>query len=187
MRKSTRILLTVAVAAAALGAGSYVQLTRYSVDAPAARAPAALARMELPDLAGKPVTIAAWPDKVLVINFWATWCAPCRREIPGLISIQGKHAANGVQVVGIAVDQVDKVREYAKEIGINYPILIAGMEGATLARELGNKTGALPFTIVMDRGGKLVKSHLGLITEEELETLLGPLLESAAKDSGKIG
>jgi thiol-disulfide isomerase/thioredoxin len=184
MRKSTRILLTVAVAAAALGAGAYVQRTRYSVDAPAAGAagaPPALARLTLPDLAGKPVTIAAWPDKVLVINFWATWCTPCRREIPGLINIQAKNAANGVQVVGIAIDQVDKVRGYAKEIGINYPILIAGMEGASLTRELGNKTGALPFTVVLNRDRTLVKSHLGLITEEEIQELLGPLLANSAK------
>ena len=181
MRKSTRIVLTVAVAAAALGAGSYLQLTRFSVDPPATGAPAALTRMTLPDLTGKPVTLAAWPDKVLVINFWATWCTPCRREIPGLINIQTKHAANGVQVVGIAVDQVDKVREYAKEIGINYPLLIAGMEGASLTRELGNKSGALPFTVVLNRDGTLLKSHLGLITEEELQDLLRPLLANSAK------
>lgn len=170
-----------AVAAAALGAGSYVQLMRSSTDPPASGAPAALLRMALPDLAGKPVTLAAWRGKVLVINFWGTWCAPCRREIPGLISIQRKHASNGVQVVGIAVDQEDKVQEYAKEIGINYPVLVAGMEGATLARELGNKSGALPFTVVLDHGGKVILSHLGLITAEELEKLLGPLIAEAAK------
>ncbi len=170
-----------AVAAAALGAGIYFQLARYSTDAPADATPAALATLELPDLTGKPVTFATWQGKVLVVNFWGTWCAPCRMEIPGLISVQSKHAANGVQVVGIAVDQADKVQEYAKEIGINYPILIAGMEGAALARNLGNKTGALPFTVVLDRDGKLVKSHLGLITAEELEKLLGPLLADTAK------
>jgi len=179
MRRPAKIILTVVVAAAALGAGLYVQLTRYSTDPPASEAPAALARMALPDLAGKPVTLAAWQGKILVINFWATWCTPCRREIPGLIAIQREHAANSVQVVGIAVDQADKVQAYAKEIGINYPILVAGMEGAALSRELGNKTGALPFTVVLDRNGKLIKSHLGLITEEELGKLLGPLIADA--------
>jgi thiol-disulfide isomerase/thioredoxin len=177
MHRGARILLTAAVAATALGAGVYVQLSRLSPDSPAPGTPAALARIELPDLTGKPVTLAAWQGKVLVINFWATWCAPCRREIPGLIGIQRKHAANGVQVVGIAVDQVDKVREYAKEIGINYPVLVAGMDGSTIARDLGNRTGALPFTVVLDRTGKLVKSHLGLITEEELDKLLDKLRE----------
>jgi len=181
MRRPAKVLLTVAVAATALAVGGYVGLMRYSTHAPAGGAAAALARMALPDLAGKPVTVAAWKGKVLVVNFWATWCTPCRREIPGLISIQGKYAANGLQIVGIAVDQADKVRQYAKEMGINYPILIAGMEGADLARELGNRTGALPFTLVLDRGGRVVDTHLGLITEEELEKLLEPLLADVAK------
>jgi thiol-disulfide isomerase/thioredoxin len=181
MRRAARVLLTAAVAATALGAGVYVQLTRLSPESPAQGTPAALARIQLPDLAGKPVTLAAWQGKVLVINFWATWCGPCRQEIPGLIGIQRKHAANGVQVVGIAVDQADKVQKYAKEIGINYPVLVAGMDGANLARDLGNRTGALPFTVVLDRTGKLVKSHLGLITEQELDTLLGTLPQDSAK------
>jgi peroxiredoxin len=83
--------------------------------------------------------------------------------------------------VGIAVDQADKVQKYAQQIGINYPVLVAGMEGSTLARDLGNRTGALPFTVVLDRTGKLVKSHLGLITEEELDKLLGTLAPDTAK------
>jgi thiol-disulfide isomerase/thioredoxin len=122
-----------------------------------------------------------------VINFWATWCAPCRQEIPGLIGIQRKHAANGVQVVGIAVDQADKVQQYAREIGINYPVLVAGMDGSTLARDLGNRTGALPFTVVLDRAGKLIKSHLGLITEEELDKLLDKLPGTVPPNSAKSG
>jgi len=187
MHKAAKILLTAAVAATALGAGVYVQLTRLSPDSPAPGTPAALARIALPDLTGKPVTLAAWQGKVLVINFWATWCAPCRQEIPGLISIQRKHAANGVQVVGIAVDQADKVQKYAKEIGINYPILVAGMDGSTLARDLGNRTGALPFTVVLDRAGKLIKSHLGLITEEELDKLLDNLPRTHPLDAAKSG
>ena len=127
------------------------------------------------------VAFADWKGKVLVVNFWATWCAPCRQEIPGLISVQGKYAANGLQVVGIAVDQADKAQAFAKDVGINYPVLVAGMEGASLARNLGNRTGALPFTLVLDRGGTPVKAHLGLITEEELDRLLGPLLADVAK------
>jgi thiol-disulfide isomerase/thioredoxin len=182
MRKPAKILLAVVVAAAALAAGGYVGLTRYGTDAPADGAQVVLERTALPDLAGKQVNLGAWKGKVLVVNFWATWCTPCRREIPGLIGIQSKHAANGLQIVGIAVDQADKVRAYAKEMGINYPILVAGMEGASLSRELGNRTGALPFTLVLDRDGKVMKSHLGMITPEELEKLLDPLLAETAKN-----
>jgi len=181
MRSPAKALLIVAVAAAALAAGGYVGLKRYSTDAPSDGAAAVLAQTVLPDLAGKQVALDMWQGKVLVVNFWATWCAPCRQEIPGLIETQRKHAANGLQVVGIAVDQADKVQAYAKEMGINYPLLVAGMEGASLSRKLGNRTGALPFTLVLARDGRVAKSHLGLITTKELDDLLNPLLADSAK------
>jgi thiol-disulfide isomerase/thioredoxin len=181
MGRTARIALGAAVAVVALGAGLYVQLIRYQTEAPAEAGVAALMRAELPDLAGKRLTLAAWDGKVRVVNFWATWCAPCRQEIPGLIAVQREHAANGVQVVGIAVDQVDKVREYAKEIGINYPVLVAGMEGVDLVRAAGNRTGALPFTVILDATGKVAKTHLGLITAEELGAILAPLRTKSAK------
>ncbi len=180
MRKSVAIGLTVAVGAVAIVLGAYVGLRHYGPDAPGEGA-AVLVRTELPDLAGKPTTLAAWQGKVRVVNFWATWCTPCRKEIPGLIEVQRKLAANGVQVVGIAVDQADKVQAYAKEMGIDYPILVAGMGGADLSRKVGNRTGALPFTVVLDRAGKAVNSHLGIITAEELEKILAPLLAEGAK------
>lgn len=171
--KVVTILLTGVVAILALAAGIYVQLERTRLDTPEV---SALTRVRLPDLEGNIRTIGEWKGKILLVNFWATWCPPCRQEIPGLIRIQEKHAANGVQVVGIAVDQVDKVRPYAAEIGIRYPILIAGIEALDLARQLGNKSGALPFTVVLDRSGKVVKTHLGLLTEADLEALIAPLL-----------
>lgn len=180
MRKFTAIALTVAVGAVAIVLGAYVGVRHYGPDAPGEGA-ATLVRTELPDLAGKRTTLAAWQGKVRVVNFWATWCTPCRKEIPGLIAVQRKLAANGVQVVGIAVDQADKVRAFAKEMRIDYPILVAGMGGAELSRKVGNRTGALPFTIVLDRAGNAVTSHLGLITAEELEKILIPLLSESAK------
>jgi len=180
MRKSAAITLTVAVGAVAIALGAYIGLRHYGPDAPGDGA-AALAQTELPDLTGQRTTLAAWQGKVRVVNFWATWCTPCRQEIPGLIAVQRKLAANGVQIVGIAVDNADKVRDYAKEMGINYPILVAGMEGATLSRMVGNRTGALPFTIVLDRAGNAVQSHLGLISADQLEKILAPLLTEGAK------
>lgn len=79
-------------------------------------------------------------------------------------------------MIGIAIDRADKVRTYAAEMKIAYPILIAGFDALEIARQLGNKSGALPFTVVLDRNGGLVKTHLGLLTEAELEALLAPLL-----------
>jgi thiol-disulfide isomerase/thioredoxin len=171
MNRSTRIALGCTVAAIALGAGVFVQLIRYTTETP--DGVAALARTALPDLSGKPRTLDAWTGKIRVVNFWATWCAPCRKEIPELIAFQRENAANSVQVVGIAVDQVDKVQTYAKAMGINYPVLVAGTGGVDLARQAGNPTGALPFTIVLDRGGKVISTHLGALTGEELRKLLG--------------
>lgn len=180
MGKAAKIVLGVAVAVTALGAGIYLQLTRHATDA-STEGVAVLTRTALPDLSGKRLTLAAWKGKVLVVNFWATWCAPCRKEIPGLISVQRENAANGAQVVGIAVDQADNVQAFAKELGINYPVLIAGMDGVDLVRKVGNPTGALPFTIVLDRSGKVVMTHLGLVSEQELRKLLVPLVADAAK------
>jgi thiol-disulfide isomerase/thioredoxin len=179
MSRSASIALGIAVAAIALGAGIYVQLIRYTTGTPAGVA--ALARTPLPDLAGKPLTLDAWTGKIRVVNFWATWCTPCRKEIPELIAFQRENAPNGVQVVGIAVDQVDKVQSYAKEMGINYPVLVAGMGGVDLARQAGNSSGALPFTIVLGRDGKVISTHLGAVTGGELRKLLGPLSADAAK------
>jgi thiol-disulfide isomerase/thioredoxin len=179
MSRSARIALGIAVAAVALGAGVYVQLMRYTTDTPPGIV--ALVRTSLPDLAGKPLTLDSWQGKLRVVNFWATWCAPCRKEIPELISFQRENAANGVQVVGIAVDQVDKVQNYARDMGINYPVLVAGMAGVDLARQAGNPTGALPFTIVLSRDGKVISTHLGALTGAELQKLLGPLVTDAPK------
>jgi thiol-disulfide isomerase/thioredoxin len=113
---------------------------------------------------------------VVVVNFWASWCAPCREEIPGLVKIQQKLAANGLQVVGIAVDSVDKSRQAAAEMAISYPVLVAEVRIIDLTRRLGNRAGGLPFTLVLDREGRLVTAHLGLLTAAQLERLVIPLL-----------
>jgi thiol-disulfide isomerase/thioredoxin len=181
MSRGSRIAFGIAVAVIALGAGIHIQLTRYATDTPTGVA--ALAQTTLPDLAGKPLTVDSWKGKVRVVNFWATWCAPCRKEIPELIAFQREHSANGIQIVGIAVDQVDKVQNYAKEMGVNYPILVAGMAGVELARQAGNPTGALPFTIALDRDGAVLGTHLGALTGEQLRKLLG----LPVADAGKSG
>lgn len=174
--KAAQLALVAVVAAGALAAGVFVALERTRLDPPGANAVSALTSARYRDLHGRERTLQEWQGKIRVVNFWATWCPPCRQEIPGLIRIQEKHAPSGVQVVGIAVDQVDNVQPYAAEIGIPYPILIAGIEALDIARALGNKAGALPFTVVLDRNGNVVKSHLGLMTEADLDAVLAPLL-----------
>jgi thiol-disulfide isomerase/thioredoxin len=120
--------------------------------------------------------MSQWRGKVLVVNFWATWCAPCREEIPALMRVQHKYASNGVQFVGIAVDNVSKVRDYAKEMRIDYVLLIGGMETLGVTKDLGNRAEVLPFTVVLDRAGKVVYAHAGALTDALLGAVLTPLL-----------
>src|SRR5262249_62096149 len=117
-----------------------------------------------------------WHGKVLVINFWATWCAPCRREIPEFVRLQERHGARGLQFVGIALDQPQPVGEFAREFHINYPLLIGGLETMALMRESGNRAGVLPFTLILDRQGKVARTHRGGLKESTLETTIQPLL-----------
>ena len=137
---------------------------------------AALLALVLPDLAGRPQRLAQWRGKVLVVNFWATWCGPCRQEMPHFVRTQAANASNGLQFVGIAVDQADKAREFAAELGVNYPILVGGYGAIELSRDLGNSVAALPFTVVLDRRGEVAWSHLGAVKEPQFDALIAKLL-----------
>lgn len=132
----------------------------------------------LVDLAGKPRPAAEWDGQVLVWNFWATWCAPCREEIPLLIATREKYKALGVEIVGIAIDNAAKVREFSASFSISYPVLLAGSDGLDLMRKLGNNSGGLPYTVVVDQKGKVVHRKLGALKAGDLEAILGPLTKS---------
>jgi thiol-disulfide isomerase/thioredoxin len=140
----------------------------------------AVLALVLPDVDGRDQPLAQWRGKVLIVNFWATWCAPCREEMPQFIAVQKREGANGVQFVGIAVDQADKVRDFAKEIGLNYPALIGGLGAIELSKALGNDLAALPFTIVLDRAGRVAHTQLGPLKAPQLDALLKDLLHAAA-------
>ncbi len=163
------------VAILAGAAGFY--LSRANLVSPVAEGAAQrLMRTALPDPAGTPQPMSKWRGKVLVVNFWATWCAPCRQEIPALIQVQHKHASNGVQFVGIAIDNAVKVKEFAVEMHIDYPLLIGDVATLALSKELGNRAEVLPFTVVLDRAAKVTYSHVGALTEAKLSEVLRPLL-----------
>ncbi|HEY7760788.1 MAG TPA: TlpA disulfide reductase family protein [Burkholderiales bacterium] len=178
MSRAAQAWLLGAVAVAALVAGVLLRPTpRGLAPSPVPEAAGAtLLQTTLPDLAGTPQRLDQWKGKVLVVNFWATWCAPCRDEIPALVTLQRELGGQGLQVVGIAIDQLDKVRPYAAEMGINYPILIGELGAIDLARQAGNELGALPFTVVLDRNGHAVRGELGRVTEAKLAALVRPLL-----------
>ena len=130
----------------------------------------------LADVAGGTREIGQWRGGVIVINYWATWCAPCREEIPVFVRMQERYRDRGLQFVGIAFDQPDKVAAFASEFRINYPLLIAGLESLEQLRQAGNRAGVLPYTLVIDRKGKLVSRETGGLKEPRLERLIQPLL-----------
>lgn len=175
MPRAGRVVALAGVAALALAGGVYFALEQRAAAVDAA-AVSALTRTVFPDLAGNQVSLERWQGKVLVVNLWASWCPPCREEIPGLVRVQQKFASNGVQIVGIAFDSAAKSRQAANELGINYPVLVAGLEGIDLVRKLGNRAGGLPYTLVLDRRGMAVATHLGILSEADLERILTPLL-----------
>lgn len=164
-----------AVAAVAGLAGYY--FNRSSLIAPPAEdAAQRLMAAPLSDLSGKPQTLSQWRGKVLVVNFWATWCVPCIEEIPALKKVQRQYESKGVKIVGIALDNVAKVRDFAEDMRIDYALLIAGMESLSLVKDLGNRAGVLPFSVVLDRSGQVVHAHAGTLTEASLAAILAPIL-----------
>ena len=137
---------------------------------------AELLSASFPDLSGRPVRLSEWQGRPLVCNFWASWCEPCREELPLLDAAQRQHAAIGLQIVGIAADNAVNIREFVKTVKISYPILIAGVAGVDLMRRLGNRAGVLPFTVAADAAGRLRQRKLGAYSAVELETELARLL-----------
>jgi thiol-disulfide isomerase/thioredoxin len=129
------------------------------------------------DLSGQPRRLVDWRGKALLVNFWATWCAPCREEIPLLDAAQQQYASRGLQVVGIAIDNAANVRQYATSMKIDYPLLLADSAAVGLMRSLGNASGGLPFTVLLDRSGRLVDRRLGPYSAAELQAAVATLLQ----------
>ena len=144
--------------------------------APTAVSGDTLATATFADLSGKPQRLDQWRGKVLVVNFWATWCPPCLKEIPEFIRMQARYRDQGLQFVGVAVDQPEKVAPFVEKMGFNYPVLVGALEAVELLRTLGNQHGGLPFTVVFDRKGTFVAAELGGLTEVKLSRVVEPLL-----------
>lgn len=130
----------------------------------------------LPDLQGNLRTAKEWEGKVMIINFWATWCAPCRREMPALAELYKTYKHKGLTIIGIALDTPSNVQNFVNDIKINYPILIAENEGISLAKAYGNQFGVLPYSVVIDRSRNIVQRHAGELIYNEVEVLIKPLL-----------
>jgi thiol-disulfide isomerase/thioredoxin len=137
--------------------------------------PARLPDFSLKDLTGKSIRISAWSGKSLVINFWATWCAPCRREIPLLKSIAAEWAGRDLKVLGIAVDYPDKVRDFAGQFKIDYPVLVGDQDALDIAAKFGMASPAFPFTVFTDRRGEVVALFVGELHRPQVDFILSEL------------
>lgn len=130
----------------------------------------------LPDTAGKPRRIEEWDGQIVVLNFWATWCVPCREEIPMLVALQQDLADRGVSIVGIAVDSPDNVAKFEHDFGMNYPSLLAAKEVIELGKRYGNGVGALPYTVVIGRDKIIKFTRLGQVDRAGMDEAINPLL-----------
>lgn len=165
MKRRAALVGGVAAIAAAAGAGVALWRTRGPASAAARETPWTL-QFDRPN--GGSLALAAFRGRPLLLNFWATWCPPCVAELPLLDRFQREQAADGWQVVGLAVDNAAPVTAFLAKRPVGFPIGLAGMGGIELARELGNVGGALPFTVVFDRAGRQAQRKLGVIEPGDL-------------------
>jgi thiol-disulfide isomerase/thioredoxin len=125
---------------------------------------------------GKPSNSENWRGKVLVVNFWASWCPPCVEEMPALDKMAQEYASKNVLIVGIGIDSPSNIREFLQKTPVSYPIVIGGLEGSNLSKQMGNTQGALPYTVVINAKGKSIYTKLGKISEEELKKAINSAL-----------
>jgi len=130
----------------------------------------------LSGMEGESRRLSEWKNKVVAINFWATWCPPCRDEIPHFIELQEQYGGEGLQFVGVALQQAEEVRGFIAEFKVNYPSLVGGDDVIQLATKLGNGIGALPYTVILDRNGKIIFTRRGPLAKSEAESIIKPLL-----------
>lgn len=135
-----------------------------------------LLALSLPDTQGTAQPLRQWRGKVLVVNFWATWCEPCREEMPEFVRAQRELGPEGVQFVGIAVDSADKVGRFARQLDLNYPALIGGYNAIDVSKPLGNPLLALPFTVIVGRNGEVALTQVGPINPAQLRSIIAKLI-----------
>ncbi|OZI77472.1 TlpA family protein disulfide reductase [Bordetella genomosp. 12] len=175
-----RLFVCAGAVAVAAAAGGFIY-TRSARQAPPPAVPppavppdalASLLALSLPDLDGKPQALSQWRGQPMVINFWATWCAPCVKEMPELDELQKK--AGKVKFVGIGVDTADNMRRFVAKVPVSYPLLVMGAGAVDMLRGLGNPAGGLPFTLVLNADGSIKQKILGQIDPAVLEkTVMG--------------
>jgi thiol-disulfide isomerase/thioredoxin len=163
--RRTLITAGAAATAATLGVGAYLWQRRAD---PADAASAELWALDFDTPGPQRLAMASLRGKPLVLNFWATWCPPCVREMPALDRFHREHSAKGWQVLGLAADNAEAVRKFLADAPVGFPIALAGFAGIELSRRLGNPSGGLPFTVVYGGDGEVLHRHVGETQYEQL-------------------
>ncbi len=166
--KSTLIILFVAITA--LVSGIAVQIMNKSPEIQTI----ALEEISLPNLEGKMQNLSKWQGKTLIINFWATWCPPCLKEIPDFMALQAEFKDKNIQFIGIALEDLQTVADYNAKVPINYPILIGEFTGTQLARSWGNTRNTVPFTVVINPRGEIIHRQMGEFSKQHILSIIVP-------------
>ena len=166
MNKKITLFVVIAILSAAIGI--YIGAKKLEPVAASNQAVVQLMRASMPDTQDQPRQLSEWKGKALLVNFWAPWCPPCVAEMPELVSLQNEMAAKNLQIVGIGIDSSSNIKHFSEKHKITFPLLIAGMQGTELSRELGNQAGGLPFTVLLDGEGQIRQTYLGKLNMEKL-------------------
>lgn len=164
-----------AVAVAFCAAGAWFGARQFQPGPAAPSAVDAFYSRTMPNASGTATPMQQWKGRPLVLNFWATWCAPCVEEMPELTALQNELQSKKIQILGIGIDNPTAIGAFAAKYKIGYPLYVAGMEGSELSRQLGNQAGGLPFTVLVDASGKIKKTYLGRLKMEELRRDIGAM------------
>lgn len=181
-KSGNSIALIVCVSILAAGAGFTAALwmkQRHAAAAPTA--PFELSQINLTNADGQTRNLSEWLGKLLVINFWASWCEPCREEIPTLIALQNQYGEQGLQVLGPAVEYADTGLAFAADMAINYPIFFGGPATLQMMDRMGDQLGALPFTVLIAPDGSIIDRKSGGLSPSELKNWLAPYVAALAK------
>lgn len=172
MRSRLRRIILPLIVTTALALSSIATATSTQIDAP---------QLSLPGLDGSKLNLTNWHDRIVVLVFWATWCTPCISEVPGLVILEKKYRSSGLSIVSVGIDDADKLSNVVRTLDINYPVMVANPDTARLMLDKwGNRKGVIPYTVIIDRTGRVHTTHIGPIYRDDLESLFLPLI--ATKD-----